>query len=108
MPIWKASPLQKEEGLYGSVLQAVPALAGEGPKPVLGGSGMLCLPKFSTWADLPSRQHSNPPGHKLHCIYPEGKISPAVLQRDKPFAVVTHPHILCCPFPSPFASIGLS
>lgn len=32
MPIWKAFPLQKEEGFYGSILQALPALAGEGPK----------------------------------------------------------------------------
>lgn len=73
MPIWKASSLQKEEGLYGSVLQALPGLAGEGLKALLGDSGILGLLKFSSWADFPSRQHSNPPGHKLHWIYPEGK-----------------------------------
>lgn len=36
MPIWKAFSLQKQEGLYASVLQALPALAGEGLKPLLG------------------------------------------------------------------------
>lgn len=73
MPILKASSLQKEEGLYGSVLQALPALAGEGPKPLLGDSAMLCLLKFSSRANFPSLKDSNPPGHKLHCIYPQGK-----------------------------------
>lgn len=60
MPIWKASPLQKEEGLYRSVLQAVPALAGEGPKPMLGGSGMLCLPKFSAGLISPAGSTQTP------------------------------------------------
>lgn len=62
MPIWKASPLQKEEGLYGSIFQALPALDGEGLKPLLGDSGMLCLLKCSSWVNFPSPAALKSPG----------------------------------------------
>lgn len=108
MPIWKASSLQKKEGLWISFSRLLQPPLGKtqnqrGAQRGSGGAQPSQMPPVGLISPASSTQIT--PGSQTSLHVSGGENRNAVLQRDKSSTAVTHPHILRCPFPSCFKLI---
>lgn len=99
MPIWKASSLQKEEGLWIRFSRLHQPLLGKTHNHCSGTAGCSALSNASSWANFPSQQHSN---------HPRVTNSTVRIWRRKPRRCFTTWQILCCSDTSTHPSLPVS
>lgn len=99
-------PLFRRRKVYASVSAGSSSLFWGRPKTTTGGQQEAQpsqMPPVGLISPASSTQIT--PGSQTTLHISGGENPTAVLQCDKSYTAVTHPHILCCPFPSCFKLI---